>query len=65
MTGALNRVLCLLVALRDHIIASVPEDVMKILVVLRASLSLWIEDEMEVMSVDAFNSVVCRFVLGI
>ncbi|KAL4069880.1 hypothetical protein V8B97DRAFT_554968 [Scleroderma yunnanense] len=48
----------LFVALRDHIVASTPEDVIKVLIRLRTSLNLWIGDEMEIMEVDDFNSVV-------
>ena len=64
MMGSLEHALHLLSVLRDHIVASTPEDVMTILVKLRGGLTLWIGDEMEVIAVDAFNSVVRIFLYG-
>jgi hypothetical protein len=48
----------LLVAVRDGIVSSAPAQVMHIVVALRNSLPLWIEDRIEVMSINDFNSVV-------
>ncbi|KAF9221620.1 hypothetical protein BS17DRAFT_785072 [Gyrodon lividus] len=48
----------LLAVVRDVIVSSTPAQVMHILLALRSSLRLWIEDRLEVMSIDDFNSVV-------
>ncbi|KIK91247.1 hypothetical protein PAXRUDRAFT_830994 [Paxillus rubicundulus Ve08.2h10] len=48
----------LLVAVRDGIVSAAPAQVMHIVLALRNSLPLWIEDRIEVMSINDFNSVV-------
>ncbi|KAG6334256.1 hypothetical protein ID866_4831 [Astraeus odoratus] len=51
-------VLRLLTVIREHITGSLPEDVVVLLAALRTGLGLWIEDKMEIMTVDDFNSVI-------
>ena len=58
MMGSLDHVLHVLIVLRDHIVTLTPKDVMNILVKLHGGRALRIGDKMEVIAVDAFNSVV-------
>ncbi|KAI6114400.1 hypothetical protein F5141DRAFT_1106378 [Pisolithus sp. B1] len=54
----LAHVFHLLAILRNWITASVPENALVILVALRTGLSLWIEDQAEIMREEDFNAVI-------
>jgi hypothetical protein len=56
ITGSLQ----LLQKIREIMVVSSPSNVLRILGSLQTGLQLWIEDKAEMLTVDAFNSVVCR-----
>ncbi|KIJ62577.1 hypothetical protein HYDPIDRAFT_41726 [Hydnomerulius pinastri MD-312] len=58
---SLGHSLRFLAALRECIVSSTPLRAMHLLISLRHSLRLWVEDRLEVMSVDDFNSVAVSF----
>ncbi|KAI6027647.1 hypothetical protein BKA83DRAFT_246665 [Pisolithus microcarpus] len=57
-SGTFGHVFHLLATLRNWITASVPENVLVILVALRTGLRLWIEDRAEIMPEEGFNAVI-------